>query len=566
MEMGIAVDNPKSLLVSALMELSRHDPERLRLITEEEFIRKTNCGDAMEGVSFNAIIDEVGKMMGAFGLNRPDEKRFGKGRYLVIGDSHGKHTRRKMFTLLDNLNEHLKFDQIIHIGHLVDDDNDISCCWKDFSNLTVVACVEETKEIQRHSEEGYIFDVVRKAVWLGKAKVMNQDMISDYVKTGIDTIQAKLCGNVTAIVNSHRHEMDTRCTYNRQSFIASPGCLCEKHIVKTIKQIDFTSGYQVKEARPEGHRKYRRMKHLYEYWEQGFIIVEVDEKGDFSIMPLRIKMVGEEFTTAVYDKIYSGSQVFNPELKVFINSDIHCDLHDANALDIQDQVVKTFKPDVYVNLGDMQNNAALNHHDMDKGNFIKKNILDETASVHHILSRMARWADEKYFLFGNHERFAEDFYKRFPQFKEMFDTMLLSPLEENGYSVIDLKGVLELGDACFIHGDMKMYGAQGGAFLLKVANTFQRDVIIGHLHFSGIKQGAYVVGLSGKYEQGYNEPNATKWVHGFATCLQWQGVPFFTCVSIRNSELIYNGVKYRPVDPSSWQTPSYKPEIRFKFS
>ena len=47
------------------------------------------------------------------------------GRYLVVSDSHGKHTSRGMFRLLNNLNANLKFNAVIHVGHILDDDNDI---------------------------------------------------------------------------------------------------------------------------------------------------------------------------------------------------------------------------------------------------------------------------------------------------------------------------------------------------------------------------------------------------------------------------------------------------------
>jgi predicted phosphodiesterase len=73
------------------------------------------------------------------GAKNPLNMTLTNGRYLVVSDSHGKHTSRGMFRLLNNLNNNLKFDAVIHIGHILDDDNDISYLWKDFSNFIVVA-------------------------------------------------------------------------------------------------------------------------------------------------------------------------------------------------------------------------------------------------------------------------------------------------------------------------------------------------------------------------------------------------------------------------------------------
>jgi hypothetical protein len=37
--------------------------------------------------------------------------------------------------------------------------------------------------------------------------------------------------------------------------------------------------------------------------------------------------------------------------------------------------VKEYKPDIYVNLGDLLNNKSLNHHEMQKGYFIQSSFL-----------------------------------------------------------------------------------------------------------------------------------------------------------------------------------------------
>ncbi|MFH1610400.1 MAG: hypothetical protein ABIA91_00750, partial [Patescibacteria group bacterium] len=92
--------------------------------------------------------------------------------------------------------------------------------------------------------------------------------MSDYVKTPLSNLDAEIF-DARMIVNSHRMEFITRCSHNGQSYSASPGCLCEEHISRTIRQIDFEDGRVVKKAFHEGFIKYRRMRHMNGYWEQG---------------------------------------------------------------------------------------------------------------------------------------------------------------------------------------------------------------------------------------------------------------------------------------------------------
>ena len=564
-EFNFNKEEERKKLISALVELARADIQRLDEITENEFVSKTNsehifeeydyCFDELKNDALSVVLD--------MGFHRSSGDKFGKGRYLVVGDSHGKHTKRKMFKLLKSLNNHLEFDQIIHVGHILDDDNVISYCWKDFDNLTVLSKMEESPHIENHIEQDYNFNVVRDYLYLGKLKVMNQDLIADYVKTAISTIDQRIY-NESMIVNLHRHEMDTKCTYKNNLILSSPGCLCEKHIVKTIKQIDFTSGYQVREAKSDSFIKYRRMRHLYEFWEQGMLVVEVDDSGDFTITPCRIKKLDDEYVTSYFDKIYIGDKVVKPHNKIFINTDIHCDKHDAKVLDIQNQFVSDYKPNVYVNLGDMQNNKSMNHHEMERGIPMTRSFLKENATTAYLLNKMADWSNDNYFIYGNHERFLMDFYKKYPQLTELMEKTLMSPIEEAGYKFIGHKGILELDNLKLFHGDIKMFG-QGGKSIEKTARTFGEDSIIGHLHHNAIRFGAYIIGMTGKYDQDYNEVNASKWIHGFGICNQYCGLNFISCISISNHKALLNNKKYSSENENFWVTPEYDVEIKYKF-
>jgi predicted phosphodiesterase len=547
--------------VNSILSLGRGDPARLNGITEKEFLKKVNLDKKKLFISFAELKEKAEKELTKIGFKNPEEVRLGEGTYLVVGDSHGKHTKRSMFRLLEQVNRYVKPDKIIHIGHILDDDNDISYDWGKFNNLIIVAREEELRTIQdQRNKFKFNFDVVRFSAHLGELEVSNQEMISDYVKTSIASLDPEIF-NEQVIVNCHRVESFTRCTNEKPSYMVSPGCICEEHIITTIKQIDFDGDHTVKQANWTGFSKYRRWRHMSKYWEQGMIVVHVDKHGNHTVIPCVIQKVQDGFGTSYFDKIITSQGVFDPDKKIFVNGDLHCDLHDADILDIQEQICKDYKPDIQVNLGDTINNKALNHHFIDKGiPILNKKIMDESAQTYAILKRMSSWAKESHMIYGNHERFAQDFVDKNPQFGDMLDFRFLCSLEEMGYQLTELKDVLKINGVKFVHGDIVMYG-QPGTKIEKCSRTFGRDVFVGHIHCPAIRFGCFSIGLTGKIDQEYNEPNASKWVQGFGMCNQYKGKNWATTIAIINRQCILNKKLYKPIDPSSWQLKGYKARI-----
>jgi hypothetical protein len=562
-------------LVYGLIELGRYDLDRIKSIKVREFINKTNSQEYLRDHNYEEIVEAAIKKMHDMGYCHPETLEFGAGTYLVVGDSHGKHTRTAMFKMLKNVCDVIGVDEIFHIGHILDDDNDVSYRWKYFDNVNILACIEELTSLQGNIDyeedqyskgkvkAPYNFSVARKQILLGNLILQNQNLITDYTKTYIKNLDQQIY-NDSVIANSHRHEMFSRNTYGGVQFVGSPGCICEKHIVKTIKQIDYTSGYQVKMAMPKGFKKYRRMQDMYNFWEQGMFIVHVDVDGDFSIVPCRIKKVGVKYVTSYFDKIITEVGVEEPDVKIFMNSDIHCDRHDIKVLDIQDSIVKDYNPDIYFNLGDMQNNSALNHHEMGRGYPIEKAIVEETSSLHYILKKTSDWADEKYLIYGNHERFSKDFWRKYPQLRGLFESLLTSATEQYGFQMVDHLNISQLGDATFVHGDMRLFN-QTGIALEKFAKTYKNNVVMGHVHYTAIRFGCYSLGLTGLLDQEYNEVNGSNWVHGFGTCNIYKGVSFISNYSIVNDKTHVNNNKYTVGDNRDWVTPSYKFSVNFDF-
>ena len=551
--------------VSALLSVCRNDFKRLKSIKEKEFLNRVNLDKSRLFVSFSDLCKAASDKLIELGFGNEDNIELGEGRYVIVGDSHGKHTKKDMFSLLKRVNSTLKPDKIIHVGHILDDDNDISYEWGSFDNLIILAKIEELKFIQdQRNKFNFSYDIARECVNIEDLIVFNQDLISDYVKTSIRSLDAEIF-DAKIITNCHRQEFFTKCSNAEPSYTASPGCLCEQHIVRTIKQMDFEDGRTVKQAFHEGFIKYRKMKHTNRYWEQGLLVVDVDKEGNHTVVTCPILKTAKGYATSYFDKIIASKGIFKPDKKIFINGDLHCDKHDVYVLDIQENICKDYKPDTYVNLGDTFNFCSLNHHAMDRGcPIIDKKILDEAAQTHYILKRLSGWAKESYLIYGNHERFAQDFIDKYPQFGDYLDFKFLCDLDSMGYNLIHLKEVLKIGTAKFIHGEMRMYG-QPGSKLEKASRTFDGDVFIGHVHKPAVRFGCLSVGLSGELDQDYNEPDASDWMHGFGLCNQFKGKNWPTTVAIINNRCVIGGKTYKPTNIDSWKMPKYSARIDYSF-
>lgn len=553
-------------LVSSMVYFSRNEYSRIQEMKKDDFLESINLTEKELPISFTNIKDLACKTLDSFGLSNEKTLELGQGTYIVIGDTHGKHTKRKMFDLINQMSKQLKTKNIIHVGHLLDDDNEISYKLGDLQNLIVLAKEEELKIVhKRKNSHNCSYKIVVEEISLGDDLIITtQDMIEDYAKTPIRNLDSEIFDG-KMIVNCHRLESSSKASSDGSSnYLVSPGCICERHIIRTIKQIDFKDGKTVKLANHEGFSKYRKMKHNYRHWTQGLLVVNVDENGDHTIIPCLIRKYKDDYYTSYFDKIYSSSGVFSPDNKIFIHADMHVPKHDCDVLDIQEQICADYKPNQLVNIGDSLDCSTLNHHEMDKGCVIFGNYLSETAKTSYVLSRMRNWANECHIIVGNHERFIQDFIKKYPQLESILDFQFACNVKEMGYRVTELKEVLEIGDANFLHGDMMIYN-QTGNKLEKTSRTFGHNTFIGHIHYPSIRFGCYSVGFAGKMDQGYNEKEASAWIHGFGMCNQYKGMSWPTTIAIFNKKVIFNGKSYTSQNPNNWDIDGFKAKIVYEY-
>jgi hypothetical protein len=330
--------------------------------------------------------------------------------------------------------------------------------------------------------------------------------------------------------------------------------------------MDFTDGIQVKQSYPDSFTKYRKMKHMYKFWEQGILVINVDKTGNYTIVPCRISLTSKGYTTSYFDKIYTENGVFAPQEKIFINADIHCPNHSPEILSIQDQFCNDYKPTKHVNLGDQCDNRSVNHWEMSRNGWaIQSNILYEMAYAHYLMRKMSGWATKTYLLFGNHERFVKDFVDKMPQLKELFNLEFVLGIKSLNISVTNLKEMLKMHGITFVHGDFKMFGQRGGTKLEKISGTFGRNTVIGDVHYPSMRLGCCSIGMTGVLDQKYNEKNASKWAHGLGYCNVFDGVPFITSISIPESKCHIDGNVYAPKDCEKWIMRDFQAEISYRY-
>ena len=74
-----------------------------------------------------------------------------------------------------------------------------------------------------------------------------------------------------------------------------------------------------------------------------------------------------------------------------------------------------------------------------------------------------------------------------------------------------------------------------------------------------------MIGLSGEYDQKYNEINASNWMNGLGLCNQYKGTSFINTIPIINDILIFNGKKYVAKKKDFWKIPKCKMKISFDY-
>ena len=537
-EDSIYREKKKSLineLSKVLLNVVNYDSKRLFEITEDAFRNKVS-------IDFSFNFEEIQKkslsILESKGLLEKSFINFTEdGFYLIVGDSFGKHCKTKMFDLIKKIDEHLSLKQIIHIGCMVDDTDQISNLWKDFSNkLTVVGKPEELPIVYKYKKE-YNFNIVLNNVQIGLIDVVtvkNQELINHYSRTSIRSLDQYVY-NGRFIVNSTKHEYFSRSVNGNNGFkesISSPGTIAEPHIRKTIKQIDFTDGYKIKEAYTTSFSKYRKMNELTKYWQNGAIIIEVCNGVPY-IHPIRIKKSNNDYFTVVGGIIVDTSEESSINVeKNLIISDIHLPNHCNSSVNLLSKIIDKFKFNNVLILGDLWDNTALNPHESSFG--INGDMLSDLLHTSYFLKYLKNRSENIILLGGNHDiGFTRRYLDKIPSLYSLLKHVIMKCLYESGVNkFISDRDVYETNSCVYHHGSDRMFGLGNGNILEKYAKVFfGKTCVIGHVHYMGITKDTYSVPCLCNYDQGYNSIICSNWEKGMAIEYKYKGESFIDLIS-----------------------------------
>lgn len=515
-------------LSDIILKIVRYDYSRLSALTKEEFETKTAYKGSNE--LYQKVISYATAQLCDKGRLETSNITFNEdGIYLVVGDSFGKHSKTKMFDLLKVLDKK-PFTKVIHLGHALDDDGELSYNWKYFSDRLVFVGKPEELETLHKNKNDYQFSIVQDFVKVGNVVCRNQEQISSYSKQSINTLDQYVYKENT-IVNLTRHEYFQKNSMN-DVFIASTGTLAEPFVAETIKQLDFTDGYKVKECYSSTFSKYRKMKENLAYWQNGCFLIQI-KNGKTNVVPLRIKKIGKEY--CVCNKgivVSSNGQIAKADETYAVIADAHLPFINMKAFACM-LAQLSYEEKGIIFLGDLLDGRGVNPHILDRGEVPTACVADEYRKLVLFFKEFSN-ESEKILLRGNHEDFYNRFARKYPSLFTLFESIEKSIYDNAGVDVRyhDVNAPFIYKDVTFVHGSDKMVGQSGRDVYDKIAKTFNTSTkVMGHTHRPAIFRDVYSVGCLADKDQGYNSVYTSNWKYGMAFVHYYKNVPFVELVN-----------------------------------
>ena len=515
-------------LSDIILKVVRYDYNRLSALTKEEF--ETKIGYKGSDELYRKVISYATAQLCDKGRLETSNITFNEdGIYLVVGDSFGKHCKTKMFDLLKALDKK-PFTKVIHLGHALDDDGELSYNWKYFKDRLVFVGKPEELETLHKNKNDYQFSIVQDFVKVGNVVCRNQEQISSYSKQSINTLDQYVYKENT-IVNLTRHEYFQKNSMN-DVFIASTGTLAEPFVAETIKQLDFTDGYKVKECYSSTFSKYRKMKENLAYWQNGCFLIQI-KNGKTNVVPLRIKKIGKEY--CVCNKgivVSSNGKIAKADETYAVIADAHLPFINMKAFACM-LAQLSYEEKGIIFLGDLLDGRGVNPHILDRGEVPTACVADEYRKLVLFFKEFSN-ESEKILLRGNHEDFYNRFTRKYPSLFTLFESIEKSIYDNAGVDVRyhDVNAPFIYKDVTFVHGSDKMVGQSGRDVYDKIAKTFNTSTkVMGHTHRPAIFRDVYSVGCLADKDQGYNSVYTSNWKYGMAFVHYYNGVPFVELVN-----------------------------------
>lgn len=192
------------------------------------------------------------------------------------------------------------------------------------------------------------------------------------------------------------------------------------------------------------------------------------------------------------------------------------------------------KVDGLIFQGDQLDFECISHHTKGKplyrlrGGFMRDVKGFEETVLAPIEKRLTK-NTERYWIDGNHERFAADVIEEQPELEGALDYKEILKLEERGYEIFPLGHAIRLGKLNVIHGEvLSGLGNQGGVFpARKAVELYACNVLAAHSHspqmFTKVspvehtqKWAGWIAPITGATNPSYLRNRPTAWANGFS--------------------------------------------------
>lgn len=164
-------------------------------------------------------------------------------------------------------------------------------------------------------------------------------------------------------------------------------------------------------------------------------------------------------------------------MKIAVIPDTHCPFHDTKSLALAIKVIKAFKPQILVHMGDLADFKAVSRYD--KNPYTDRSFKHELAIVRQVRKRLDDLAPRKIFLCGNHEQRLENYLlQKAPALADYISIDQAIQLSENGWEYYPYQEVVTIGKLNFVHD----LGFSGKYSLSQTMDAFPGNIIIAHTH------------------------------------------------------------------------------------
>jgi Calcineurin-like phosphoesterase len=213
--------------------------------------------------------------------------------------------------------------------------------------------------------------------------------------------------------------------------------------------------------------------------------------------------------------------------------------------------------------GDQLDFECISHHTKNKPlyrlrNGFMKDVQGFNRDVLAPIEVKLKRGAEKYWIDGNHERFAADLVEEQPELEDAVDYKKILNLETRGWHITPLGHSLKLGKLNIVHGEvLSGIGNQAGMYpARKAVELYAGNVLAAHTHAMQMytkispvehtqKWAGYVNGIIGETNPSYLRNRPTAWSHGFAILEVHEDGNFnLHLIHVHNGRFSYGGKVY----------------------